>query len=70
MCVGMAPTLQMAWMSQICMRGFVGDSMMTSLVRPGMMPRPTALRIADGDVHKVGLVRWGRQGWWGSAEGI
>lgn len=30
-------------MSQICMRGFVGDSSMTSLVRPGMMARCTCL---------------------------
>jgi len=33
----------MALMSQICMRGFVGDSTSTSLVRPGTMPRRTAL---------------------------
>jgi hypothetical protein len=45
---GRALTSQMARMSQICMRGLVGDSSMTSLVRPGTMAARTALPGREG----------------------
>ena len=48
---------QMAATSQICMRGLVGDSSMTSLVLPGMMAACTALRH-DG-VRRGGVARGG-----------
>lgn len=40
-------TLQMAWMSQICMRGLVGDSSMTSRVLPGWIAARTALATQE-----------------------
>lgn len=44
----------MAAMSQICMRGLVGDSTMTSLVRPGWMAARTALgeEKKESDEHQ------------------
>lgn len=52
-CSQKARTSHIALMSQICMRGLVGDSSITSAVLPGRMAAATALQEGEREQSRV-----------------